>query len=69
MSSVIFFRLHHGRQSEQISFEGNGLKLLELKKQIIERKSFSGFDFDLKVVDENDSEKCLCTAKFLIFSY
>lgn len=58
MSSVIYFRMHHGKNSEQINFEGAGLKLLELKKAIVEKKSISGsLDFDLKVLDENDPKK------------
>lgn len=58
MSSTIFFRLHHGKQSEQITFEGNGLRLIELKKAIVEKKAMTGsLDFDLKVTDENDPEK------------
>lgn len=58
MSSVIYFRMHHGRQFEQIHFEGPGLKLIDLKRIVIERKNIGGgLDFDLKIVDENDSEK------------
>lgn len=58
MTSIIYFRMHHGKQADQISFDGNGLKLLELKKAIIEKKSIAGsLDFDLKVTDENEAEK------------
>ena len=58
MSSVIYFRMHHGRQSEPINFEGTGMRLIDLKRIIIEKKNIGGgMDFDLKVMDENDNEK------------
>jgi DWNN domain len=50
--------MHHGKQAEQVSFEGPGLRLLELKKAIVEKKAISGsLDFDLKVTDEDDPDK------------
>ena len=52
--SVVYFRMHHGNQSEQISFGGNGIKLIDLKRDILEKKNLSSsLDFDLKIVDEN----------------
>ena len=52
--SVINFRMHHGNAMEQITFSGNGLKLLDLKKEILDKKEISrSLDFDLKIVDEN----------------
>ena len=51
--SVVNFRMHHGNVAEQIPFSGNGIKLLDLKKEILEKKKISGsLDFDLKIVDE-----------------
>ena len=53
--SVINFRMHHGNVEEQITFSGNGIKLLDLKKEILEKKKISGtLDFDLKIVDDAD---------------
>jgi hypothetical protein len=49
--------MHHGTkdQFEQISFSGNGIKLLDLKREILEKKKISGsLDFDLKITDAND---------------
>ena len=52
--SVIHFRMHHGNSEDQITFSGNGIKLLDLKREIIEKKQISGsLDFDLKIVDES----------------
>lgn len=52
--SVVNFRMHHGNVFEQISFNGNGIKLLELKREVVERKKINkSLDFDLNVVDDN----------------
>lgn len=52
--SVVNFRMHHGNVFEQISFSGNGIKLLELKREVVERKKINkSLDFDLNVVDDN----------------
>ena len=54
MESTVSFRMHHGTQPEKVPFIGNGIRLLELKREILERKKISGsLDFDLKVVDES----------------
>jgi hypothetical protein len=48
--------MFHGKtdQCETIYFGGNGIRLLDLKREIIERKNISGsLDFDLKIVDES----------------
>lgn len=56
--SVVHFRMHHGKDSEQITFSGNGIKLLDLKKEIVDKKKITGtLDFDLKIVDEQNKGK------------
>lgn len=52
--SVVNFRMHHGNVHEQIPFSGNGIKLLDLKKEVLDRKNISkSLDFDLSIIDEN----------------
>ncbi len=54
--SAVNFRMHHGIVGvyEQITFTGNGIKLIDLKKEVVDRKKINkSQDFDLKVVDEN----------------
>jgi hypothetical protein len=35
-------------------FPGNSIQLLEVKREVLERKKMSGsLDFDLKITDEN----------------
>ena len=54
MASAVNFRMHHGSESSCVNFVGNGIKVLELKREILDRKKFSGSsDFDLKIVDES----------------
>jgi hypothetical protein len=47
--------MFHGKQDqlESIQFSGNSIQLLELKKEVLERKKMTGsLDFDLKITDE-----------------
>lgn len=56
MSSVVTFRSHHVKQdqAEVINFSGNAIRLLDLKREIVQRKNFAtSQDFDLKIVDDN----------------
>lgn len=47
--------MKHSTTFETIHFRGNGIKLLDLKSEIVERKSITAtFEFDLKIVDENN---------------
>lgn len=55
MTSHVSVRSHHVKkeQSEQIHFTGNGIFLLDLKREILELKKIKpSHDFDFKIVDE-----------------
>jgi hypothetical protein len=71
--SVVHFRMIHGNQSEQITFSGtNGIKLIDLKKEIVDKKKISsGLDFDLTISDENGkgSQFIIQTCSFLIDNF
>eukprot|EP01031_Cornospumella_fuschlensis_P052773 gene52773-64481_t len=55
--SEVHFRMHHGKDFEKVTFSGNGIKLLDLKKEIVDKKKITGtLDFDLKVTDESNKE-------------
>jgi len=46
--------MRHGNIAEQVSFSGNGIKLLDLKKEIVDKKKISSsLDFDLTINDES----------------
>ena len=57
MSSVIYFRMKHGKEFEPIHFDGHQIRLLDLKRAMLELKQIkSGVDFDLHIVDsDNDT--------------
>ena len=42
-----------GTAWEQVTFSGNGIKLLDLKKEIVDKKKMRSLDFDLKIKDDN----------------
>jgi hypothetical protein len=71
--SVVHFRMIHGNQSEQITFSGtNGIKLIDLKKEIVDKKKISsGLDFDLTISDENGkgSQFIIQTCSFLVDNF
>ena len=54
-TSYVSVRSFHAKkeQSEQIQFAGSGITLLDLKREILERKNIAGStDFDFKITDE-----------------
>ena len=59
MSSVVHFRMFHANQSEPINFDGHQIRLLDLKKAIVEKKygNKPGIDFDLRVSDADNISK------------
>lgn len=56
MTSSIYFKMHHGNQVEPINFTGHQITLLDLKRQVIERKNFKGLDFDLEIKDAENAK-------------
>ena len=68
MESSVSFRMHHGTQPEKIPFVGNGIRVLDLKREILERKKISGsLDFDLKIVDESGRGMLIINFSSLLF--
>lgn len=61
MTSCVYFKMFHNRQSpdvETINFTGTQIKLLELKRSIVEIKKFSkGMNFDLTILDAENPSK------------
>ena len=50
----LFFFL--GTQLEQIPFIGNGIRVLEMKREVLARKEISGgLDFDLKIIEQGSN--------------
>lgn len=58
MTSTLTFKKHHGNQREQCHFQGEGIRLLDLKKEILSHevekgKTTGSLDFDYEIKDEN----------------
>lgn len=61
MTSCVYFKMFHNRQGsdvETVNFTGSEIKLLDLKRAIVDIKKFSqGMDFDLTILDANNLSK------------
>jgi len=64
MSSTIYFRMFHAKQFEPINFDGHQIRLIDIKRSILEKKMVKsgGIDFDLQITDADNSNR-----GFLIF--
>lgn len=57
MTSCVHFRFKSARQFETLTFEGDFLKVADLKLAIVERKKLNfGEDFDLEISDASTSD-------------
>jgi len=58
MSSTIFYRFRSQKNTSRILFDGTGLTVFDLKKEIInENKLGSGTDFDLRIYNNDTNEE------------
>lgn len=69
MTSSVNFRMHFGKKDEweTILFPGHSIRLLDLKKEIAEKKKIllTNLDFDLQIT-ENETGKGI---KICLFTY
>ena len=57
MSSSVFYRFKSQKEPSRVSFDGTGISVFELKKEIIaESKLGDGTDFELTVSSEDSNE-------------
>ncbi len=57
MSSCVHFKFKSAKAFETITFSGSFIKLIDLKRAVVEAKSLQkGMDFDLSVVDNHSKE-------------
>ncbi len=53
MASCVHFKFKSSKDFETITFPGSFIKLIDLKRAVVEAKSLhKGMDFDLSVVDD-----------------
>lgn len=66
MSSSVRFRFKSARQFETLSFEGDFVKVADLKIAIVQRKKLNcGEGFDLEISDDSSGEGTLKLAKII----
>lgn len=57
MASTVKFKFKSAREFDTVSFPGTGIKLLDLKRAIVEQKRLhQGMEFDLTVVNDKTKE-------------
>ncbi|CAM9482682.1 unnamed protein product [Choristocarpus tenellus] len=58
MASTVKFKFKSAREYDTVSFPGTGIKLLDLKRAIVEQKRLhQGMEFDLTVVNDQTKEE------------
>ncbi|CAB1119764.1 unnamed protein product [Ectocarpus sp. CCAP 1310/34] len=57
MASIVKFKFKSAREYDSVSFPGTGIKLLDLKRAIVEQKKLhQGMEFDLNIVNDKTRE-------------
>lgn len=57
MSSTVFFKFKSQKEPTKITFDGTGISVFELKREIISVSQLGdGTDFDLAIYTENTNE-------------
>ncbi|CBN77544.1 conserved unknown protein [Ectocarpus siliculosus] len=57
MASMVKFKFKSAREYDSVSFPGTGIKLLDLKRAIVEQKKLhQGMEFDLNIVNDKTRE-------------
>jgi protein MPE1 len=58
MSSSVFFKFKSSKEPQRITFDGTGITVFELKREIINISGLgNGTDFDLSIYDESSNEE------------
>jgi protein MPE1 len=58
MSSSVFFKFKSSKEPQRITFDGTGITVFELKREIINVSGLgNGADFDLSIYDESTNEE------------
>ena len=69
MSSCVFFRFKSQKEPSRVAFDGTGISVFELKREIISMNRLGdGTDFELTIISEDTNEgKChegpLCASR------
>jgi protein MPE1 len=62
MSSSVFFKFKSQREPSRVTFDGTGISVFELKREIIvQNRLGDGTDFDLVIANQDTNEGLLCS--------
>lgn len=56
MASSVFYKFKSQRDESRVSFDGTGISVFDLKKEIILANSLKAPDFDLHIYDPNTEQ-------------
>ena len=59
MSSFVYYRFKSQREGSKITFDGTGISVFDLKKEIILANNLRSNDFDLLVFDPSNDQGML----------
>ena len=62
MSSSVFFKFKSQREPSRVTFDGTGISVFELKREIIvQNRLGDGTDFDLAIANQDTNEGSFCS--------
>jgi protein MPE1 len=68
MSSSVFFKFKSQKEPSRVTFDGTGISVFELKREIISiNRLGDGTDFELAVYNEDSNEGMSCKTHSFIF--
>lgn len=70
MSSSVFFKFKSSKEPQRITFDGTGISVFELKREIISASGLGdGTDFDLSIYNDDTNEGTLNLHESLVHSW
>jgi len=61
MASSVFFKFKSQKEPKRVEFDGTGISVFELKREIITRSGLGdGTDFDLLIFADEDMTEGMC---------
>lgn len=64
MSSSVFFKFKSQKEPSRVTFDGTGISVFELKREIIvQNRLGDGTDFDLVIANQDTNEGSFCSVE------
>jgi protein MPE1 len=68
MASSVFYKFKSQRDESRVSFDGTGISVFDLKKEIILANNLKAPDFDLHIYDPNTEQGSLLRCSIVCWS-